>query len=345
VGGNVFFWGKGLTFHNAGSDFYYAAGMLAKLDGDPEPLVWARRLSGRYAETRDPKTGLEGFQFSQCATAWCDDAGKVLGDRAQYQYGADFPGHRVFEGTLFPCYDDLPAIGPQASRLLLAQALGSRGGEFLRQAVDQLIAWGRAAYRREDNAFLPMLTDGTSMEGYVCKKDGYFGPRGRVLRAGHPGAEHFWLYAFAARLARDEFLWQMARDIASGNGWGDIGSTPDAEPSLHLPDDVSHPHLLMGLLELHRRGGKDAFLAHAESVGRRILERRVENGWFVPSRRHRFCRLANDESEALMHLVAALERRPAAVPAFTGAEPFFHAGYGGSTSRVYDTQEIYARQR
>ncbi|MCC6235259.1 MAG: pectate lyase [Verrucomicrobiales bacterium] len=344
-GGDVFFWGKGLTFHNAGSDFYFAAGMLARFDAAPEPLVWARRLSERYAETRDPKTGLEGFQFSQCATAWCDDAGKILGDRAQYQYAEDFPGHRVVEGTLFPCYDDLPAVGPQAGRLLLAEALGDRGDAFLRHAVDQLTAWGKIAYRREDNAFVPMLTDGTPMEGYVCRKDGYFGPKGRVLKAGHPGAEHLWLYAFAARLSRDPFLWEMARNIARGNGWGDIGASPGATPSLQVPESTSHPHLLMAMLELHRRTGAPAFLASAESLGLRILSDRVVQGWFVPSRRHVYTRLANDESEALLHLVATLRGRAGAVPAFTGAEPFFHAEYGSSSGRVYDTQQIYARTR
>ena len=177
--------------------------MLAKLTREPEPLVWARRLSQRYVETRDPKTGLEGFQFSQCASAWCDDVGKVLGDRAQYQYGDDFKEHRVVEGTLFPCYGDTPAIEPQVARLLLGQALGEQGREFIRQAVEQLTAWGKAAYRENDNAFIPMLTDGTSMEGYVCKKDGYFGPKGRVLKAGHPMADHLWVYALAFRLSGD----------------------------------------------------------------------------------------------------------------------------------------------
>ncbi|MCX6906212.1 MAG: hypothetical protein NTW03_22580, partial [Verrucomicrobia bacterium] len=344
-GGEVFFWGKGLTFHNAGSDFYFAAGMLAKLAGAQEPLVWAKRLSQRYVETRDPKTGLEGYQFSQCASAWCDDVGKVLGDRAIYQYGDDFKGHRVVEGTLFPCYGDTPQTEPQAARLLLGAALGEPGRDFTRQAVEELTAWGKSAYRAKDNTFIPMLTDGTSMEGYVCKKDGYFGPKGRVLRAGHPRAEHLWLYAFAFRLSGDTFLWEMARHIAQGNGWGDIGESPKASPKVLLPDNNSDPRLLMGLLELHRASGKAGFLTQAEVVGRNILKQRVRDGWFVPSQRHIFCRVANDESQALLHLAAALMSKPEAVPAFTGAQPFFHAEYGTSTGRVYDSADVYGKTR
>jgi pectate lyase len=154
-GGEVFFWGKGLTFHNAGSDFCYAAGLLTKLTGTPEPLVWAKRLSQRYVETRDPKTGLEGYQFSQCASAWCDDVGTIRGDRAQYQYGDDFKGHRVVEGTLFPCYGNTPQIEPQVGRLLLGESLGDQGREFTRQAVETLTAWGKSAYRAKDNVFVP----------------------------------------------------------------------------------------------------------------------------------------------------------------------------------------------
>jgi pectate lyase len=344
-GGEVFFWGKGLTFHNAGSDFYYAAGMLTKLSGNPEPLIWAQRLSQRYVATRDPRTGLEGYQFSQCATAWCDDAGKLLGDRAQYQYGDDFPGHRVVEGTLFPCYGNTPQIEPQVGRLLLGEALGEQGRDFTRQAVEALAAWDRSAYRAKDNAFIPMLTDGTSMEGYVCKKDGYFGPKGRVLTAGHPGADHLWIYALAYRRSGDARLWEMARNLTRGNGWGELRETPQATPKLKIPGNVAQPRLLLALLELHRAGGNPAFLAQAEIVGQNILGQRVRNGWFVPSQRHLYCRLANDESQALLHLAAALLGQANAVPAFTAAEPFFHAEYGNSKGRVYDTDEIYGRTR
>lgn len=344
-GGEVFFWGKGLTFHNAASDFYYAAGMLSKFSGALEPAVWAQRLSERYVETRDPKTGLEGFQFSQTASAWCDDYGKLLGDRAEYQYGADFKGHRVVEGTLFPCYGDTPMIEPQVGRLLLGDALGAQGGIFIEHAVGALKAWGKVAYRRKDNVFVPMLTDGTSMEGYVCKKDGYFGPKGRVLTAGHPRAEHLWAFAFAYRLSKDPFLWEMARNIARGNKWGDIGAGPQRKPKLTPPDNTSDPRLLFAMLELHRAGGNKAFLEQATFIGRNILEQRRHRGWFVPSPRHVYARLANDESQALLHLAAALLGKSPVLPAFTGTEPFFHAEYGNSSGRVYDSADIYGKTR
>lgn len=208
-----------------------------------------------------------------------------------------------------------------------------------------MTAWGKSAYRVRDNSFIPMLTDGTSMEGYVCKKDGYFGPKGKVMRAGHPGPGHFWAYALAWRLSGDPFMWEMARQIAQGNGWGDLGASPAATPTLRFPAQMADPHLLFALLELRRAGGHAAFLEHAQTIGQHILNQRVYQGWFVPSRRHVFCRLGNDESQALLHLAAALLGKPEVVPVFTGAEPFFQAEYGGSASRVYDSANIYGKTR
>ncbi len=99
------------------------------------------------------------------------------------------------------------------------------------------------------------------------------------------------------------------------------------------------------MLELHRGGGNAEFLAQAERVGRNILEHCVRDGWFVPTQRHVFCRLANNEAQALLHLAAALMGKADAVPAFTGAQGFFHAEYGASKGRVYDADVIYAKTR
>jgi hypothetical protein len=99
------------------------------------------------------------------------------------------------------------------------------------------------------------------------------------------------------------------------------------------------------LLELHRAGGNAAFLDQAQAIGRNILKQRVRQGWFVPSQRHVYCRLGNNEAQALLHLAAALMGKPDAIPAFTGAVPFFQAEYGGQAIRSYDTSIIYGKTR
>ena len=91
--------------------------------------------------------------------------------------------------------------------------------------------------------------------------------------------------------------------------------------------------------------GRPLFLDQAQIIGRNILKQRVRQGWFVPSQRHVFCRLGNNEAQALLHLAAALLGKPPSVPAFTGAAPFFHAEYAGQALRSYDTSIIYGKTR
>ncbi|MBI4891800.1 MAG: pectate lyase [Acidobacteria bacterium] len=303
-GGPVFFWGKGLTFINAAGDLYYAAAMLSQLSHDPEPLVWARRLAHRYVETRNPKTGIGGYQFSQAASSWCDDVGNIRGDRAQYFYAEDFPGHLVVEGTLFPTYGSTPEVHPRIAMFVLGEILGAQGQEFTQWAREELTAWGKAAYRAADNSFIPMLTDGTSMEGYTVRKDGYFGPKGRVLKAGRAGAQDFYTYALGYRITGDPFLLEMANRIRAANSFEKGGD----------------PFALLGFLELYRKRKERPLLQAAQSVGGNILAAgRFHSGWV---------KFDSLEPLALLHLSAALQRRSSAVPPYNGGSGFFSAAYG-----------------
>jgi pectate lyase len=175
-GGQVFFESGGISFLVSGSDLFCAAGFLGGMSDDKEPLIWAKRLMHRYVETRTPGVGISGAQYTRYRT-----------DSAQVQLGEDFEGHRVLGATLFPSHPEMgdpiqserfsafvfvspgvrhnPAIAPWASALLLGDMLGSDGREFIQRSHEELTAWGKVAYRKEDNSFIPMLTDGTSLEG------------------------------------------------------------------------------------------------------------------------------------------------------------------------------------
>lgn len=327
-GGPVFFWGQGLTFQNAGSDLFYAAAVLSQLSGQKEPLVWSKRLAHRYVETRNPKTGLGGYQFSQM-NAMCDELKhpELRGDRAQYQYGADFPGHLVVEGTLFPTYGDTPAVPERICQLKLAEKLGADGKEFLQWAVEEMTAWGKAAYRTNDNAFVPMLTDGTSMEGYVCKKNGYFGPKGRVLHAGRAQAQHLWAYCLAYRLSGDPFMWEMARNIARGNQLGDLGAAPGSPPQLVAKIGTAEPVALLAFLELYHKTAQAAYLDAARQVGDNILKASFSKGFFVGSRQL-YTRVDRPEPLALLHLAATLRGKGEQVPDYLAGSGFYAADYG-----------------
>jgi pectate lyase len=341
-GGPVFFWGTGLSFINTGSDLFYAGAMLSKLSGRKEPLIWAKRLAHRYVETRNPKTGIGGYQFSQSKTAYCNGPA-IRGDRAKYQYGDDFKGHFVVEGTLFPCYGDTPVVRPRICQFLLGEMLGPDGKEFTQWALEELTAWGKAAYRKKDNSFIPMLTDGTSMEGYVCKKDGYFGPKGRVLKAGRAGPIDFWTYAMAYRVTGNEFMWEMARNIELGDGYGDIGQTEKENPKLNINTDSSSPELLLAFLELYKKTAKQPYLKMAQRIGDNILTYQFHKGFFVQSKEHLFCKFDTVASLVLLHLDAALRKKSTPLPRVWPGRSYFHCPHDG-VGRTYDNNVIYNRK-
>ncbi|MEY7848385.1 pectate lyase [Natrarchaeobius sp. A-rgal3] len=321
-GGDVFFWGDGLTFVNTGSDLYYAAGLLAALTGDDEPLRWSKRLARRYVETRQ-EPGISGYQFSQ-HPSYCNGP-SVRGDRAQYQFAPYVPGdHLVYEGTLFR-----PRPIVQRRQLALGDRLGERGAEFTRWAVEELRAWHREAYRPAENVFEPMLTDGLSLEGFVIRREGYFGPKGRIIDPIECGPEFLWTYASAFRIAGDEHCFRAAHEMARGLGLGDVGSVGgdierdvrtdrnddaggrdvDQEPTLTpRADEIPVRHeTLCALLEFHRATGCSAYLDAATILGRRLLESRRNSDAGAFTDEHGRVLLDDPVPLALLWLAALLE--------------------------------------
>lgn len=298
--GSVFFWGRGLTFVNAGSELYYAAAMLSVLSGDPRPLVWAERLASRYIATRQIGVGISGYQFSQSRTAWCNGPG-VRGDRAQHQIAPHIPeGHLVFEGTLF---HPVPAV--QRCQLSLSCQLQDSGITFRTWAIDELLAWVDAAYRREDNLFIPMLTDGYLLDGFRLRSSGYFGCAGTVLAGRFAGPDFLWLYAMAYRIAPDARLWRIIQWIAKGNGLCDLtGSSAWEPPSCDY-------RLAFAFLELYFATGCRGFLCSAEFVARQLVLLHFRDGWSV-DQGVRSC--TGSEPLAVLAVAATLVGRPETVP-------------------------------
>jgi len=221
--------------------------------------------------------------------------------------------------------------------------LGPDGKQFTQWALEELTAWGKVAYRKKDNSFIPMLTDGTSMEGYVCKKDGYFGPKGRVLKAGRAGPIDFWTYTLAYRVTGDKFMWEMARKIARGNDYGDIGPTAKDEPKLNTRTNSSSPELLLGFLELYKKTSKPAYLKMAERIGDNILAHQFHKGFFVKSKELLFCKFDTVAPLVLLHLDSVIHEKPTTLPQVWPGRSFFHCPHDG-VGRTYDNSVIYNRR-
>ncbi len=274
-GGNVFFWDERcLTFVTTGSNLYYSAAMLSHFTNNIKPLFWSKTLANRYIETRQDPIGISGYQFCQSKTSMCNGP-SIRGDRAQYQYAPYIPNnHLVYEGTIFR---PIPSI--QRCQLKLFETLGEKGMEFKDWAIEELEAWSKHAYRKEDNVFKPMLTDGYNLEGFIIQRNGYFGPKGRIEQPYKANSDFFWLYCMSCRYD-NEHLWNITRNIALGNNLGDIGNKKGKRISLNHNYHGIDYKVLYGILELFTITKDEEYLNFAIKIGKRMLNSFYENGLF-----------------------------------------------------------------
>jgi pectate lyase len=305
----VFFVGQGLSFKNTGSDLFFAAASLGRLAGDPKPLGWAARLARRYQETRDPQSGLTGYQYSQ-----------IAGDRAALQFGPEF-GDRAREHTMLDRTRAERVYGAIAiCQLGLAETVGGTVGEqLLGSTRDELLAFARHAYDPGSNLLSAVLRDGTRLQPADVRRTGYYVPENFFPYPAGP--VFFWAYAKALRLTDDSRFEPVVAAMARGLGFGDLLRRGPAGPA-----PGSDACTLLALLELHRRGGGDHFLAAATAVGKAILHDRCAQGMFVDAPGQRMARLGSAEPLALLHLAAALRgAEVTTVPAQYSGKKYFTA--------------------
>jgi pectate lyase len=338
TGGPVFFQSRGSAMLTTGSDLFCAAGLLTKLSGDREPLNWAKRLNYRYVETRDPHVGISGHGYTRREI-----------DKVHHEFGEDFDGHPILQCMLVPPVPGMgdpdereralgyfiitPGIeysiitGPWVSSMLLGDILDNNGRDFIKWGLEELTALGKVAYRQQDNVFIPMFTNGISLEGYVCKEDSVIGQRGLKFKAIPAVAMDFWVYALSYRITGDQFMWHMARNIASGHGLGDIGITTEKHHQLKTTTNCWQPFTLLGFLELYRKTGNQAFLQIAQTIGDNLLVHRFHKGFFVPSDKHIYTKFDAIEPLILLHLHAAFKASSVSVPVVWPNRSIFNVAY------------------
>ena len=315
-----------LSFINTGSDLIYSATMLFKLSGDERPLIWAKRLMGRYDEIRNERTGLGGYQFNHrepCRVRISFK--KPLSDRQD-----------VNETTVITNGVIQTRYGRVAITLLnLFEELGnSEGKEFLEFVLEDLTALGKHSYDPSDHSFHPVLADGMRLSPSDCMEGvGYCSPR--KLQKVRANGLMFLAYAKAYRLTGDPFLREMVGSLAQDMGWGDIlDETIDRVclTDMGLQNDIC---AIFGLLELHRATDEGRFLNMAADMVEELARRHLVDGFFTTGEEGRDgCTHINGALPlALLHLANGIEEAGADIPAF----------YPGSTS--FDPKVIIARRR
>ncbi|MBN2181047.1 MAG: ankyrin repeat domain-containing protein [Sedimentisphaerales bacterium] len=348
-GGPVFFESDGLSAHSTGSDLYYAAACLTKFSPDKEPLVWGKRLARRYVETRNTKTGFSYPAFTvstsqiqsddeilcklkpiPCTFPWQGYANRTSWE-IHFGYDTPSPGTTINH-----------LVAPWICQLMLAELLGDDGKEFIQWSLEELTAWGKVSYRKEDNTFVPMCYDGTVVEGYVCKEDCKLGFKGSKLEAVPAKITELWAYIKAYCMTKDAFMWEMARNIALANDCGDLGASVDDNSKLNLKTNLSDPYAIAAFLELYLCTEKEEFLKMARRIGDNVLANRFRRGFFSPENRYTFTKFDAVDALALLNLHAAVAgEKSTRVPAVWPNTSFFEEPYRSKDS-VDDNQLIYS---
>ncbi len=327
-GGKVPFEGKGLTFMMSGTDFIYAAALLSQFTGDERPLVWAKRLAKRYMDARHPKTGLGASNFS------------TRPDRRMAKQFPQFQG-RFTEATVTDLYGARYTYCA-ICLLRLGETLGDKGRDFLQWGIEELTACAKHTYDEATHSFWPTLIDGTKLRPADRKKDGYV--KARRFQKRPADGRHFFAYAIACKLSKDELMWRMTRSIGQGLGLGDLGEAPGKPRAIRRDTTNNDPLVLFGLLELHEASGDAAYLKLAQRVADNALATRVHNGLFVESKDHLIARLDAPWPLALLHLRAAMLGLAKKPPTFWNGRGYFHCPFDGK-GRTYDIHVFYTRLR
>ncbi|MEJ2705466.1 MAG: ankyrin repeat domain-containing protein, partial [Sedimentisphaerales bacterium] len=309
-------------FFTTGTSLVQAATTLYRLSNDERPLVWSKRLIERFVATRHTNTGIATAIYNNPRSS---PLAKDLKEHFEDPHTRFFP-YVPFEEARGKYYPDDVEAHDWVSLFLVGEMLGENGQQFIQWALEELTAWGKAGYRKNDNSFIPMLTDGTKLEDYVSKFNEGFASKGAVAKPLFANLGFFWAYAVAYRVTGDEFMWDMARSIGLGNSFGDIGARPTDTPQLQTHTDCSEVHGLLGLLDLYKRTKKPAFLEMARRIGDNIIEQRFHKGFFVPSKKHIYTKFDYYEPLALLHL-AVTETKTNFIPRVWPSYPLFVPAY------------------
>ncbi len=345
-----FFDTLGLSFLDAGNDLIYSGATLYKLTGDKGALLWTKRLADQYVKARNPQTKLGAYQYTQprqqhpppTDESRNDFTFSEYGDRAKRMYGPDFPGHLVLEATiLFPQQADTIYSDNALMQIQVAQTLGDAGKDLVQSTREGMDAFVNYALIPEKNLLRPMLTDGTDMSGFTNQRNGYYGPKGRVLEP-YPASPEFMLsYARAFLVTGDPILWKMARSSARAFGLGDIGETPGKSVQVNLATTNASAFALFSVLDLYEETHADDYLQLGRAIGDNIVQHYYHHGYFTPYEDTINANVNAIEPYALLALEGAIKGTPGKVPYFINGFGFYAGFYRFGQGQTREVSEDF----
>jgi pectate lyase len=334
--------GANLAFCNVTPMFVDTGMLLSVLGNHEEALTWTRRMLHRWQQARDPRTGLSGGQLSY----------RTILDRAQQALGHVHP--QINEARIVASYHQtsryhqLPAVQLLAGEALIA-AGGRRaevGREFIAWASDDLQAYAKHCRDPATGKFNAVMTDGTPLE-WRKAHEGYYNQSSFAPVA--PDGLLLWGYALAWRLTREPAHWTMLQHLFRSMKLGELGEPNGRGRALNRDAGSTDFVTIYALLELDDRAADGAILRLAGKIGDNLLALQSPTGLF-PRRGREWARTGDDIPLALLHLVAAIERKRDRIPPPAIDRQFFHAVYHGelephqkkrADERTYDSLVFY----
>jgi pectate lyase len=345
-----FFETLGLSFLDAGNDLIYSGAMLYKLTGDKGALLWTKRLADQYVKARNPQTKLGAYQFTQPRQQHAPPTDETrndytfseYGDRAKRQFGPDFPGHLVLEGTILFSQQATTIYCDNAlMQIQVANTLGDAGKDMVEATRVGMDAFVNYALIPDKNLLRPMLTDGADLSGFAIKRYGYYGRKGRVLDP-YPASPEFMLsYARAFLVTGDTTLWKMARSSARAFGLGDIGETPGKSVQLNLATDNANAYALFSVLDLYEQTHAGEYLQLGRVIGNTIVKQYFHHGYFTPYEDTIFANINAIEPYAILALDAAIKGTPEKVPYFLNGFGFYAGFYRFGQGQTREVSEDF----
>lgn len=342
---------KGLSFINTGNDLIYSAATLYRLTGDKNALKWARHLSYQYVLARDEKTGLGAYQFTQPKRLEDpkDDNNTLcrFGDRAKRQFGPEF-GEVALEARMLRSGSGDSIYAKNALiQLQISEDVGADAKDILDWTYKGLISFYKHAYIPETNSFKTMFTDGTDLTGYVLKRSGYYGKVGSEIKSYFAHCGFLLSYARAFLIIGDIELWKMSRNIARGNGLGDLGEEPGKGICINKNTECSDPVALFAMIDLYKATKCKEYLDLGRIIGNNILQRSFNKGYFTKNSKKINAKFDALEPLSLVSLQCAIENKFDAIPSFANGAGFISGGYmyPDGTFETLNDGELYSLER
>ena len=318
-----------VSFRSTGGDLVNLAAQLYRNTQEPQAKEWARRVIYMYYAATDPETKIQSNVFgsryrfankqdyTDMPEYWWLTREIDKGDLADYtdRFYAQFYEDMLEKGmieavdyekrmdtsvklpmALDPFYrDSLKAeIVPAFSDMELAEIFGFDSPEgdlildYTLTSLRSLYNYGN--YSVEDNSIDPLLVDGTSLNGYVPERFGYWAERGNVMERISItsdfiiGSLRTYLKCKDLEKYKDQlyYVWQFIRGDMAYKGFGEVGiSGPDDNTKLDFSATSTDPKYVIAFCNLYSVTENADYLEMARLIANNFIKSNMVHGLFT----------------------------------------------------------------